>query len=427
MVTRKQAISFPEVGTIRKGDAKRKNEKGIEVVGKDLGDKFRVVFYPGTEGPDGRTADVAFFAHYETYTPKRILAMLPFRTLAESFTDYNEAYNAGRMIAQADDEHYLVYRNPADGEYLVQNGEPFKPYKPGDVIEYERGGKAYALRMKPYIRLKLWLPVFGRMVYMTLKSTSFYDRENIRAQLGGIQEIANALNNGSVAGIPFWVYRRETDITWNKPDGTAQRVKKWLINIEVDPTWVQAAMERYQRLAMGERFTALLEPVNHPAEVAAPAHAPDPEIDEDDEDVIDAESREIHKEEPESQKNPEPAARPYAPEMVRAKLADRAKNHPGDCSEKQRGLLVMMLEKCFAGEEGSTGTVADKRKAVIKFLAGHSSVKDIPGEMVKAMLSDWLKPQVDSGGDYQPDADAIREAHMIYGKSQEEAGQMNLL
>jgi len=124
MQTTKLSIAFPEVGVIRKGAEKADNG----VVGKDLNDRFRVVFYPGA----GEIA-AAFFAAYDTYQPHTIRAMAPFRSVWDAWSNYNEAYNAGRMIAQADDEHYIVLRDPLTGEYQVRNGEPHRPYTPGEA------------------------------------------------------------------------------------------------------------------------------------------------------------------------------------------------------------------------------------------------------------------------------------------------------
>lgn len=435
IITRKQQIAFPEIGIIRKGEPKRTNEKGAEIVGRDLGQKFRVVFHPGTAGPDGIEASAQFFAHYNTFQPEKILAMLPFRTLDESYTDYDEAYQAGRMVAQADDTHYLTYRNPTTGEYEVTDGKPYREYRHGEVIRYERNNKRYELKMRPYIRLKLWLPVFGRMVFMTLKSTSFYDKVNIRAQFGAIQALADALNGGSVAGIPFWLYRRETEITWNKPDGTASRVKKWLINIEVDPAWVAAAMQRYQRLALGEGGISPLLPA--PVTEFHGTEAPEDEDEEDEGDeaggAADAysEGEFSAAPEPESQPEPQPLpaanTRPYAPEILRDKLAARVGEFGGEASQAQRGLLVMLLEKCLYADGKSAASLETERKTVTKYLTGAASVKEIPGPMVKCMLQLWLQPKQDSGGDYAPNGNAAQEARRVYEAALVEAGQERLL
>ena len=217
---------------------------------------------------------------HQTDQPTKVRAMVPFPSVWRAWEYYNEAYNAGRMIARADDSHFLVYRNPLTGEYAVTDGQPHMEYHPGMKISYERNGRTYELPLKSTGRLKLWLPELERMVFVTLKTTSFYDCQNISANLAAVQGIADALNNGNAAGIPLWIYRKEQEIVWNKPDGSASRIKKWLVQIEVDPAFVKQAFQRMSQFALtGAQPAGYLQP-GEPIE----GHE-DPEIEEDD--VID--------------------------------------------------------------------------------------------------------------------------------------------
>jgi hypothetical protein len=259
----KQAIAFPEVAIIRKGTPKRKYSKnGREswIQGMDLGSRFRIAFAPGTD--DVKNAFAALYpTAAKTYGPdyaeqsgfemSRIRCMITTRNVSDAWEWANEAYNAGRLIARADDNHFIVYRNPVTGEHEIKNGEPFKEFSHGMSVDYERDGRKFFLPIRTYGRLSLFIPDLGRMVRFTLKTTSFYDRLNISANLAAIQFLADTLNGGNAAGIPFFVYRREQEITWNKPDGGAQRIKKWLVNIEADPEWVAATMQRMRRFALG--------------------------------------------------------------------------------------------------------------------------------------------------------------------------------
>lgn len=276
MTTEKILIAFPEVGIIRKGGQKQKrmvDGREVETVGKDLSDRFRVTFYPGTEDVAAR-----FFEVYDTFTPHHIRAMLPFRSVWDAWNRANEAYNFGRLIAKADDDRFITLRDPLTGEYQVRNGEPLRAYTPGECIEYERKGKQYKLKLRPTGRLRLFLPEIGRLVTFTLKTTSFYDCINIEQHLGALQAIADALNGGNAAGIPIHVYRAEREVTWNRPDGGAQRVKKWLVHIESDPEWVKAAIRRLADFALtGEmRAEGLL-----PEQLGEVAGSVDPEQDDD--------------------------------------------------------------------------------------------------------------------------------------------------
>ena len=285
--TRRQRMAFPVIGQIRKGALKGemvKNGKTIKTVGQDLRDKFRVVMFAGNNG-----ADTRFMQVYGTMQPTRIQCMLPFATIDQSWQYFNEAYSAGRMIARADDEHYITLRDPKTGVYTVINGEPFTPFVAGTKIEYEVNGSTIKLPVKPTGRLRVWLPALERMVMLELKTTSFYDCLNIDSQLGAMAAMAETLNNRSVAGIPFWLYRRPTEITWNKPDGSATRVEKWLINLEVDSDWVKVAFSRLRSTVFGLSGGDSQLTLPQPTEESAQFYDVDPETDgaEDEEHIPD--------------------------------------------------------------------------------------------------------------------------------------------
>lgn len=269
----RQTAAFPEVAIIRKGTPKQKgqpkNGKDTWIQGKDLKNKFRINFLPGAD-----KARAAFHAKHEKdyvkygdkfavadgYELKEIRAMIPF---ADSFAGWiwgNEAYNSGRRIALANDEYYIERRDPLTGSYIVRDGEPREAFRIGDTIKYERNGIDYSLPVKFHGSLRVFLPEIEQFASFTLKTTSFYDRTTIEANLGAIQEIANILNNGISGGIPFYLYRAEKDVAWNHKDGTASRTKIWSIFLRVDEDWVKAAMKRMSNFALtGDQMAGLLQ------------------------------------------------------------------------------------------------------------------------------------------------------------------------
>jgi hypothetical protein len=170
--------------------------------------------------------------------------MIPFQSVWSTWYFANEAYASSCRVAQADDEHFISLRDPVTLKYTIRNGEPYRPFTPGEKIKYQRDGKSYSLAIKPNGRLRLFLPDIGRWVTFELRTNAYYDRINIEQQLGALQAIANVLNNGNAAGIPFTIYRRLGDVLWNKPDGGALRVKKWLVNIEIDQAWGEQALRK---------------------------------------------------------------------------------------------------------------------------------------------------------------------------------------
>jgi hypothetical protein len=453
---RKTLLAFPEAGTIRKGAPKPQGKPGA-----DLNDRFRVVVSPGMD--DIRDA---FLKVYQTETPTRIRAMIPFPKVSDAWAWQNEAYQAGRMVAQAVDDRFLVYRDPLTGVYEVRDGEPFMAYTPGQHIVYERDGKRFDLPMKPSGRLRLWLPELGRMVFFTLKTTSFYDCQNISQNLAAVQGIADALNHGNAAGIPLWIYRKKQSITWNKPDGTATRIDKWLVQVEVDPAYVQTAIARMSDFALtgGQGLGQL------PAGDLAGTE--DPDVEEEEEEPTPGPSLKGREEDdwksliqdgdfrPETQAHPpieppvvdrtpepavrsEPAApvspldaaksllasaphegknlvRPMAPEVVRAALVVKAASYAGrSISPKQTGLAAMLLEQIYS-EHDSPKKI---RYSVTQYLFGCESLNDLTAGSVLALL-DWLKPVQAASGEYLVDDTTAKEASNLYAAACREAGQL---
>jgi hypothetical protein len=419
-MTTKTSGAFPEVAIIRKGAPKEKRMRDgreYETVGKDLGERFRVVFHPGAGDLEQR-----FLQEYGTMQPEKIRAMLPFSQAAHCWEAWNEAYNAGRLIARADGDHYIVKRDPMTGEYVVRDEQPHTPWQIGDQIEYERNGKPYALKFRPYGRLKLFLPYTvgaSRFVHFVLKTTSYYDCVNIEANLEAVQNLANVLNRGNAAGIPIILYRRLTDICWNHPDGTASREKKWLVYLEIDPEWVGKAIKRLNTLALGDSITAML-PAETPV-LSVSGNAPDPAEDDDlDEseytDAVDAEAHDVPEHAPEPDRK---MTRPYDGSALRERLKQKAAAKAGRvASDKQRNLVGAMMSELFAGCSDSEA----RKHALQTYLTGKAHMKDISDAYVLALL-DWLDPKKDSGGAFLPDGMAVKEAQTAFTAALQEQGQ----
>lgn len=110
-----------------------------------------------------------------------------------------------------------------------------------------------------------------------------------------------------------------------------------------------------------------------------------------------------------SPKNGNGNTRPYAPDKLRTRLAEKASTYVGkEASNKQRSMLAMLLNKCFAGESDAE----EKRHHVQKYLFGVESLNDTFDSLILAAL-DWMKATKDSGGDYLPDPLAMQEAQKV--------------
>lgn len=273
MTTPRQAVSFPDVAIIHKGTPKQiieKDGRKIEIQGKDLNSKFRIHFLPGTETvrADWHKKHAEEYKKYgdkfaipDGYEVESLRVVIPAPSVWDAWDYGNEVYNAGRRIALADDDHYISLRDPVTGEFTIKDGKPFREFKPKDKVNYERKGKKYSLEMKTHGRLRLVLEdlvTAGHLVQVILKTTSFYDCQNIKKQLAGIQAIADSVNGGNAGGIPLLIYRAEQEVAWNHDDGSASRIKKWFINIKADPRWVQAAFARLGKNALEGTITQYL-------------------------------------------------------------------------------------------------------------------------------------------------------------------------
>ncbi len=459
----KQAIAFPEVAVIRKGTPKRKNPKNASqwIQGSDLNAKFRIAFAPGTDevrkvfgelypqsikhyGPD--------YAEQDGFEMARMRCMLTTRNVADAWEWANEAYSTGRLIARADDNHFITLRDPLSGEYQVINGEPFTEFHNGMSVDYERDGKQYHLPIRTYGRLSLFLPELKRMVRFTLKTTSYYDRLNISSNLAAIQFLADTLNGGNAAGIPFYIYRREQEVTWNKPDGGAQRVKKWLVCIEADPLWVESTLKRMSQFALGVDLSTALLPApitgvadpddgedeappeqeygdevitltSAPAAAPASTQAPTPPLPADWQAAKAAKEAEKKGAGPAPQTPPPPQqtpARPYPPALFREKFqaavkVAEAQNHLNVIGEREQRIVASTLDSIFNGEK-------TMRYEVSKWLTGASSTSQMSKAQIKALMivlgvTDYNQPPLQT---------AIAEFRQAHTEALRESGQQEL-
>jgi len=265
-----RGLAFPEIGQLRKGAPK--NEQGY--VGKDL-NYFRVTF------DEAETAAAATFKRVYGEQPKEVNIVLPFDDIDRVWEAWLECYTAGRMVARADGQRYIYRVNPQTGEMVVKNGEPFTPYKDGEVVaEIITGNKKEQLKCKPTGRLKVVIPELQRLAYVTVLTTSINDIGNISAQLEAIKKI----NGGRIVGIPLVLRRRPKKISTPDKDGKRARRLKYMLSIEADPEWVKAKLLEVKSLALPGNGLALL-PEPQPHEDPAPEHQDDYDPDEEDDDI----------------------------------------------------------------------------------------------------------------------------------------------
>lgn len=398
--------ALPEIGAIRKGAEKPEDGKRP---GADL-KYFRVVF------DERETESVAVFQDKYGKQPTEINILFPFNEIERNFEAWRETYGAGALLHRCNGEQVLYEIDPRTGEKLVINGEPFKTCD-GKVC-------------KPVGRMKVIIPELARLAYLVVHTTSIHDIINLSRQL----EALRMMNGGRLAGIPLKLRRRPVKIsTPSGENGKRARREKWLLSVEADPEWVKASLIELKRAALPGNGLELVP-------YAGPLQAQVTEGPEWDDDVVVAGEEEEAQPHPpvdvEMQQAPldesavveKPAAqqatdngrnrtRPYDPELTRKKLLVNMGKHEGEkASKTQRGLVVATLNLCFAGEPNAD----ERRHVVLACLFGKESAGDLSDAEVLALL-DWLKPAQDSGGAWEPDSMAAKEARRIVDETVKES------
>jgi len=397
-----RGLAFPEIGQIRKGAPK--DESGR--LGKDL-EYFRVTFAEEEE-----TA-VGVFNKVYGNEPNEINILLPFNDINACWDAWLEAYTAGRMVARSDGEKFIYLIDTKTGEVIVKNGLPYTPYKEGmSVGSYQdQKGKDVQIYCKMVGRLKVVIPELQRLAYMTVMTSSKHDIANLDAQLNALKQV----NEGLIAGIPMVLRRRPKKISTPKADGTRARYTKWMLSIEADPEWVKHKLTAIKTLALPGNGLDLLPEIIVPEEdqiEEGQFTEPTEETTEETAEVI-----------PEKAKT----GRPYTAEVIQKKVRQLAKGEYKDNlltvkRAEKVGLMVGMIEECFAGDGDSTA----KRHELCWYLTGFGSSKTMPDNYILAMLS-WIAAKKDSGNAWHPGKYVAAEAQSILVARLKSLGQGELL
>ncbi|HBF40462.1 MAG TPA: hypothetical protein DDW19_01375 [Anaerolineaceae bacterium] len=428
---------FPEIGRIKKGSPKQKNERGVEVMGKDL-KYFRVEFDPSNED--------AIKTFHEVYgeQPQAIRILLPFNEIHRMWDAYYEAYTAGRMIARADGERYLFLVNPQTGQTVVANGEPQMEFKKEEPVGFYFSQKKEKkpIFAKPIGRLRVIVPELRRLAYLTLQTTSIYDILNISSQLDAISFITN----GHITGVPLILKRVPRMISCPSSDGQKVRREKWLISIEADPAWVNAKVASMNALSYPQDMVALLPSGDKTAEVPPSVQRgidqsnPD-EADEDwdpnadiEGDFVDSYTPEIP-EEPAPQDEPQtridPIAnnghsRPYSADVLLSKfsgLVSYYADQNANATDGDKFAVRVNMELCWAGKIKNP---SERRHDVTEYLTGKRSIDELTSAQILA-LKHWLGiTRNKNTGEYYPGETAVKEAEAAWEAYQKSKGQLDI-
>lgn len=299
-----RGLSFPQIGTIRKGSPKQKKERGdgstYEIQGKDL-THFRVEF------DDTETVASELFKKLYGDQPNMLKVTFPFNEIDRVWDAWLEAYTSSRLIARSDGEKIIYWKQGkvtyvknglATGDYTVNiwkkiegiQTEPLvvtmKADQPVPFIEgmvFHRTEKTI-VEAKPVGRLRVTLYELKRLGYMLLPTTSMNDIISLggpdSGELGAIRAFSSSLGL-PFAGIPLILRRKPKDITYTDASGKQNRMKRWLVHIEADPEFVALALQKSRELA-----TPAVALLQHKISSTELSGVNEPELIEDEEENI---------------------------------------------------------------------------------------------------------------------------------------------
>lgn len=239
-----RSASFKELGRLRLGIPK---DQAAQSGPKEIG-YFRPDFRP-----DAMDAAQVFSQVYGA-KPTQVNVRLPFKEIARCWDAHYMVYNKTGLLGMADGERWLYLRHNQTGALLVKDGIPENsadkpvdsngmPYMPFDkrkpVYSYKSSkGQDVAVFAKPEGRLKVLIPELKRAAFVTVITHSIYNVLRLSEQLAGIDQLA--ANVGMSLPLVPMVLSRRKELISVSIDGKKAMQEHYLLNIEIDPTWMEA-------------------------------------------------------------------------------------------------------------------------------------------------------------------------------------------
>jgi hypothetical protein len=430
--------SFKEIGRLRLGIPKSE----AQVSGpKEIG-WFRADFRP-----DAQDSLTLFILAYGQQ-PTSIHFRLPFAEINRCWDAYYEVYNKFGMLGMSDGKRWLYLRHNKTGELLVKDGmtthtdgtrvdentgEIYLPFDPKVAVYSYTSKKGDEVKVfaRPTGRLRILIPELKRAAYVQIITNSLYNCIHLSEQLAGVAEIAKSVGM-NITQVPMTITRRKETISVSF-GGHKQMQDHYLLNVEIDPLWMEAQFACMSALLPGATVkpapqleAGAVKRVYEPEELSE-GEGTIPDEDNQDPQLGYAEPEEHPQQEEQTHESVSASLtngtpRPYPPGILRAKLLARASNYDGKTATvKQRSLCAMLLGEIFAGPDSEL-----QRHALQNYLFGVSSLKDLSSSLILVILNDWLKPAIDSGGAYHADYIAVQEAQTAYLEAVRVQGQMAL-
>lgn len=238
------------IGKLRKG-----SPKGDKHIGTEL-DHFRFASETGWEHAN------ALFTEAYGDQPQEITVKLPYKYVDENLSSWYYAWAAGGLLRRCDGETCSLHRENSKANFNNTPVECPLRTNPGEKCPYGCKATGY---------LSLILPKLRQPGLVTLETHSINDLKNL---YGSLLDAFEKL--GDLRDVPFRLSRRHKEINApvfgkdKKPTGEKQKRSKWLVFIEIDPSWFNLMLQvhesrRRKSIMDGIQFTALPSATQIPA------------------------------------------------------------------------------------------------------------------------------------------------------------------
>lgn len=212
---------------------KRANGGEYQVFGEEL-DYWR--FEPDKSAPFlARVFEEAFAK--DAGKPRHIPVFLPFPHADDNFSAWKEAYVAGGIEHRCDGQTCVLWYDAASNEYRT---DP----KPCPTLTMTAEDAKYR-GCKQVGRLEVIIPALNELGVVTVETHSKHDIRFFDSKL----PFYEGLQPDGLRRIPFILSRVQREIATPR-DGKRVHVKKWLVELHVDPDWSVKFLSAQRQLAL---------------------------------------------------------------------------------------------------------------------------------------------------------------------------------
>lgn len=189
-----------------------------------------------------------FVAKFGSTLVTRLDCLLPFADAMANCQQWYEVHTAGAIQLRHDGERAYLWRTKPDGVLHVADGILTPPLPLEKLPPYLQAARQDE---KTSTTLFVFLAQWQRLAIVRVLTTSFYDAQSLASNLAFI---GNLRSNHDARGIPLVLTRARRKVTTTETgrDGkkTQQKRTKWLLALEVAPSWSAAKLDWDLRMAL---------------------------------------------------------------------------------------------------------------------------------------------------------------------------------